>query len=412
MQTAPTMPLTPLLARSHQKFVAFSAVGVAMVCVPLMQVLQYQEADLQQLQAQRTLLDPVSVAVNAQYGLLAHRSLAAQTLAGQESVESARRQAQVDVDNRIKDLSSVLSAGAWHHALAEAQGLAADWRVLAQQVTDKALTPAGSNEAHQLRVEQAWQVVDLVAVSLAPLTDPAGPGTSPLLASARLFTRTAADMSRITSGASPDPKAADQAATLHRGVDGPDRALAATLQALEVLQSWHGKLAAATPAAGSAAPDPALARAWVALRTSGRSLAQAVASPLAREQHQAALRTALAAQQQLFAMLHSKHAQELDTRIESTQNHRQALLSALAVLAALATALGMALVRTLLQADRLAVSESQADTEPTAEPRPPNSRDETGRLLQRLRETDADQPPQTARGTRQMDQEDTLPPGR
>jgi hypothetical protein len=409
------MPLTPLLARSHQKFVAFSAVGVAMVCVPLMQVLQYQEADLQQLQAQRTLLDPVAVAVNTQYGLLAHRSLAAQTLAGQDSVETARRQAQTEVDNRVKDLGRVLSAGAWHHALAEAQGLAADWQVLAQQVADKGLTAADSNEAHQLRVEQALQVVDLVAVSLAPLTDPAGrasPSTTTLLASARVLARAAVDMSRITSGALPNPTAEDQAATPARGADSPGKTLAATLQALQALQSLHGSLAAATPTAGSTAPDPALDSAWMALQASGHALAKAAAAPAVAEQAQAGLRTALAAQQQLFAMLHRKHAQELDTHVETTESLRQALLSALAVLAALATALGMALVRTLQKADQLAVHESYTDTQPAAEPRPPSSRDETGRLLRRLRDSDVGQPPPAARGARQMDQEDTLPPAR
>jgi hypothetical protein len=299
--------------------------------------------------------------------------------------------------------------------LAEAQGLAADWQVLAQQVADKGLTPADSNEAHQLRVEQALQVVDLVAVSLAPLTDPAGrasPSATTLLASARVLARAAVDMSRVTSGALPNPTAEDQAATPARGAESPGKALAATLQALQALQSLHGSLAAATPTAGSTTPDPALDSAWVALQASGHALAKAAAAPTVPEQAQAGLRTALAAQQQLFAMLHRKHAQELDTHIESTESHRQALLSALAVLAALATALGMALVRTLQKADQLTVQESYTDTQPAAEPRPPSSRDETGRLLQRLRDSDVGQPPPAARGARQMDQEDTLPPAR
>jgi hypothetical protein len=123
----------------------------------------------------------------------------------------------------------------------------------------------------------------------------------------------------------------------------------------------------------------------MALQASGHALAKAAAAPAVPEQAQAGLRTALAAQQQLFAMLHRKHAQELDTHVETTESLRQALLSALAVLAALATALGMALVRTLQKADQLAVHESYTDTQPAAEPRPPSSRDEAGRLLQRLR---------------------------
>ena len=80
----PTVPMSdsPLLQHPRHRFVAFSAVGVAMVCLPLWQVLRYQQSDLNQLAAERALLDPISQAVQVQFGLLAHRQVSAQLLQG------------------------------------------------------------------------------------------------------------------------------------------------------------------------------------------------------------------------------------------------------------------------------------------------------------------------------------------
>ena len=150
--------------RSRNRFFAFSAVGVAMVCVPLAQVLQYQNNDLQQLRSERALLDPVSQAVTTQHSLLTHRDLAGQVLVGRSQFEGERQLAQGDVHTQMASLAGVLTGGAWTFALAEARTLAEDWASLAADVEQRRISAPQSFDAHALRLEQTLQTVDNVTV--------------------------------------------------------------------------------------------------------------------------------------------------------------------------------------------------------------------------------------------------------
>ena len=128
------MPETPLLQSPRNRFFAFSAVGVAMVCLPLWQVLHYQQSELRELAAERALLDPVAQAVHTQFGLLAHRQISAQLLQGRPQLEATRRALQAGVDEHLQTLAQELTQGLWTHALAETRDLTRDWQAVARRV--------------------------------------------------------------------------------------------------------------------------------------------------------------------------------------------------------------------------------------------------------------------------------------
>ena len=222
--TAPNMSEPQTAPRSRQKFYAFSAVGAAMVCVPLVQVLQYQHSDLRQLQAERSLLDPVSHAVNAQYSLLAHGDLAAHTLVGRELFEADRQRVALDVDTQIHALIVEIEQGAWSAAREEARSLAADWTVLADRVNRRGIGVPQSRQAHELRVEQVLQILDLVAMN--PVSESSGTGAhgteadgrpSALLSSARVLLRMAQETAALGQAAGPVTEAGQAAKAAQAG---------------------------------------------------------------------------------------------------------------------------------------------------------------------------------------------------
>lgn len=154
-------PAPPL--KLQHKFLALGLVAVAMVATPLVQVLRYEGTQMQAVLAQQASLDPIARAVAVQYGLLAHRDTAGQVLRGQAVLEQERQLRQAEVDDRLANLGATLEALHSVRAIDEAQVLAKDWAALAQQILSRHISADASDAAHRLRVEQAVQVMDLVA---------------------------------------------------------------------------------------------------------------------------------------------------------------------------------------------------------------------------------------------------------
>lgn len=324
------LPESPLLHHPRRRFVAFSAVGALMVCLPLWQVLRYQQSDLQQLAVERALLDPISRAVHVQFGLLAHRTVAAQLLQsrplqGQPQLEPARHAVQIGVDTQLQALAQELARGLWAHAGAETRDLTRDWQALAQRVKAHALSAAQSNEAHSLCVEQAVQVVDLVTMA-----DGVSGGTAP---SSHLpggaFASVARNISRL---------AAELPAPAIDG--GPQAALAAgdPLAASTHLQrrmlAVRQALAAAAPAA---TPAATLQAALADVERSAQAVMQAAHSPAGASP--AAVQAAQRSQVAFFEQALDEHKRALAQRQTTVQQHQLALLVALALLTTTALAL-------------------------------------------------------------------------
>ena len=159
------MPDLPASKRLRLKFAALGIIGAAMVLLPLAQVLRYQNADLEALVAERATLDPLAYAVAVQRGLLSHRDVAERVLRGRLQLEAERRLRKAEVDDALWALQGTLSAGFWVKALRESDALTQDWRLLAGRVALRQVQAADSLASHQLLMEQAVQVMDLVSAA-------------------------------------------------------------------------------------------------------------------------------------------------------------------------------------------------------------------------------------------------------
>jgi hypothetical protein len=409
-EPAPTQPESapPAAPRSRQKFFAFSAVGVAMVCVPLVQLLHYQSGDLQQLQAERALLDPVTQAVSTQYSLLTHRDLAAQVLTGRKQFEPDRRYAQGDVDANLQTLSTVLTTGSWTFALAEAHSLQTDWQQLAEQVTAQRLTAPQSHDAHALRLEQTLQVIDMVTVSSAPGPTP-GPGSS-LPASRTAFAATARLLPRM---AREEPIATTTAATA--GAPNPAVTGAAGSSPPAALKALHAAIIGPAPAALA----PALAE---VKRSSQAHLATRAQADSTAAAQVAAAQAARQAQWRLFKAVRAQHETALLDRIRQVRQQRLWSALGLLALAGLATALALRVLGAMRTQPAVAPPEPPASARAedelasdTSANQPVKHRVETGLLIDRLRSGDIGQSGPTAeppapKQRRKGQYEDTLPP--
>ncbi len=325
---------SPLLQHPRHRFVAFSAVGVAMVCLPLWQVLRYQQSDLHQLAAERALLDPVSQAVQVQFGLLAHRQVAGQLLQGQAQLEPARLAVQVGVDEQLRSLAQQLAQGLWSHALAETRDLTRDWQALAHQVKTRALNAPLSDESHTLRVEQAVQVVDLVTLADA-VSDSGATTRSPdslrFAHLARQLSKLAADgpwLGAHTANTDGTTAATTAAITAATHLETAQRRLQRFLQSLE---------AARPPAAEAALAEVGrTARLVLQLQAdqSGQPSSPDGPTPL----HSAQLQ-AQQAQLALFNQALGQHKRVLAQRQHQVQRQQGAVLATWALLGAVALAL-------------------------------------------------------------------------
>jgi hypothetical protein len=149
----------------RHKFAALGVVAVAMVATPLVQVLRYQTAEIQAALYEQAGLDPVSGAVTLQHALLAHRDIAGLVLRGVLQLEPERTMRQAEVDDRAATLEATLITLKLPRAVGEAQALRQDWVTLVPQVEQRRITSVDSDAAHRLLVEQALQVIDLVAAA-------------------------------------------------------------------------------------------------------------------------------------------------------------------------------------------------------------------------------------------------------
>ena len=185
-------PRPPALSqRLGGSLAALGLVVALMVALPLVQLLQHQNAEAKALAAAQARLDPLAQAVGVQRALLAHRDTAALVLTGQDTFEPERRHRQRDVDQQLSTLTSTLLSGQWRLALEEADALRADWRLLANKCAGRSLAASESHQAHRLLVEQTLQVIDLLDAAGVPHGAGGGQPQSAALAMANALPRLA-----------------------------------------------------------------------------------------------------------------------------------------------------------------------------------------------------------------------------
>jgi hypothetical protein len=164
--------LLGLARRLHtrHKFAALGALGMLMVATPWVGVMREQAREIEAILGAQAALDPVARAVDVKRALLAHRAPAARVLRGQRGAEPERLERQREADHRIDELASTLQRGRFVPALEEHAALRHDWAELLTQVAARSLNAHGSDAAHDLLVEQALQIIDLVSLVAAPMT--------------------------------------------------------------------------------------------------------------------------------------------------------------------------------------------------------------------------------------------------
>lgn len=158
---------SPAPLRPRFKLLLAAAMAAGSILLPLSPVWRQAGDEIDALTAERALLDPLARAVAVQRSLLGHADVAARVLRGRGALEAERRLRQHEVEANLLGLQATLSAGLWTRALGEAHALTQDWRTLSWQVAQRAIPEARSREGHQLLIEQAVLVMDLVS-STAP----------------------------------------------------------------------------------------------------------------------------------------------------------------------------------------------------------------------------------------------------
>lgn len=388
---------------SRFKLAALSAVGVAMVALPLFQVLRYQSAELQAAMAEQAGLDPVVRSVAVQHSLVTHRDLAGRVLRGQTALEAERLSRQGEVDERVAQLAGALVVVATERALEESHALREDWALLARQIQQRQVSAPESDLGHRLLVEQTLQVIDLVA-------DASGLGRdrdagAALLASmmTRSLPRLAAEITALA------PAGVATHATDERQMAATEAALARSLgrlnEAIEQSAVPRPLLAAATAEAGAAAD-----RYFNLLRQHPDADATLAGQ------------AAVQAQFRLMDATRDVLTETLSARVAEARTARDVMVAVMGVLALLAVGLARQVLtppdprgtRSRAEPPPLhgAASEAGSDAGSTPNdrrrgaPRASTSRDETGRLLQRLRQS-----PDVGRSARHRDgHAETLPP--
>jgi hypothetical protein len=369
-------PLPPVRPTSRFKLAALSAIGVALVALPLFQVLRYQGAELQAALDEQAGLDPFIRTVAVQRSLLAHRDVAGRVLRGQAALEAERLSRQGEVDERVAQLAGALVVVATDRAVEESNALREDWARLARQIQQRQIAAPESDLGHRLLVEQTLQVIDLVA-------DVTGLGSHREAGAARL----ASVMTRSLPRLATEIAALGSAEATGRHAD--ERQLAATEAALA---RSLGRLNETIE--HSAVPRPALAAATAEAGAAADRYFSLLREPPDADAAPAG-NAALQAQFQLLDATRDVVAETLALRVSHARRSRDLLMAAMAGLALLA----LGLARRVLTPPRPPnprwrnemPAQAGDDPAPLVErrrgpPRATTSGDETGRLLQRLRQ--------------------------
>lgn len=357
----------------RRRFAALGLVGAVMVLLPLVQVLRYQDAQLQAALAQQAALDPLLLAVDTQRALLDHQPLAARVLRGQAEAEAARQAVQGQADERVFRLDMAVAMHGDAHAMQESDALRQDWHRLARGVQARALSVPASDGGHRLLVEQVLQLVDLLTLGAwtPAAADPTAPGLAALAAQ------------RV-------PRLAVALAALDEREDAPlPRALAAALvRDFEALA--HGASALAVQDTGAAA---LLARRASEGAAAARSGARAPAGSAAALEARRALHAAHAG---LAEPLRQALAPRLQARVAALQRQRVLTLAGSALLAALAGGLLAGLPagwwRRAARRDARTAGRAPPLASPAA-PRASDPRAQSHALLARLRGPEAGRAP-------------------
>lgn len=151
------------LSRPRARLTLLAAAAVAATVLTLGGGWRHLDEEQRALLDERARLDPLGLTLQVQRGLVGHRDVTDRLLRGRGGLEAERRLRAADVNTDVQRLQATLRSGRWVQALGEAQDLQTDWRTLLHALERRQLDAGASQLRHTLLLEQAVQVMDLLA---------------------------------------------------------------------------------------------------------------------------------------------------------------------------------------------------------------------------------------------------------
>jgi methyl-accepting chemotaxis protein len=158
-----------------QKFAALGVIAAVMCAVPLVQLVQYKNGELDVARAEGSGLGPLRSAVALQHDLHVHRGLSGMVLNGNAAADGDRRARQAEINTQFGKLAKQLTDLGYAKAGDDARAWKASWDKLSQQVDSHAIQADESFAAHTALVERNIALMDGMAdvsgLSLDPVAE-------------------------------------------------------------------------------------------------------------------------------------------------------------------------------------------------------------------------------------------------
>jgi methyl-accepting chemotaxis protein len=370
-----------------QKFSLIGILATATCAVPLVQVVNYKNGEIQVAEDEDAGLDPVRSALALQRELQTHRGLSGLALRGDASAAADRKARAAEVNQRFAKLQQELQALGYKQPIALAQAWKTNWDQLSARVDQRGLKPEESFAEHSRLVAENILLIDAVA-------DASGLSLDPVAESYYLMTAVVDHLPRATEAtARLRGQGTGMLASEH--VEPVERAMLNSLiqESNYLFGRSSAQIGKATDLSqpvkqqitGVLAEKNGQADAFFKLTQA--SLVEAAAKPMAPGDYFKAGTVAVQAQYALLDATATALENLLHARIHDTRAVRNQLLAGLGALALLALALGVAITRSVTRPLRQAVAAANAVTAGDLSHQiDDRGQDEAALLLQRLRE--------------------------
>ena len=158
-----------------QKFSAIGLIAAVMCAVPMVELVQFKNAEIAATLAEKIGLDPLRTAVALQRLVQAHRGLSGLVLNGKAEADSDRRARQADVNTAHAKLQQQLTEQGHAKVAEEGKAWKTGWDKLSSQVDSRGIEPADSFAAHadlvHRNLAQIERVADASGLSLDPVSE-------------------------------------------------------------------------------------------------------------------------------------------------------------------------------------------------------------------------------------------------
>ena len=158
-----------------QKFAALGVLGATLCAVPLSKVVLLQNEQIAVAAAEAAGLTPLRAALELQRAIQSHRHAANQVLRGATAADSERRAAAADVAANFTAVGKLVADSGYAKPIEELKAMKAEWDKLLARVDGGKIDPESSVQAHTTLVDTTISVIDAIGdasgLSLDPVAD-------------------------------------------------------------------------------------------------------------------------------------------------------------------------------------------------------------------------------------------------